>query len=337
VADLDLFGTQPVGLVPTGSIYTVDHSIADPLDALLRHDGEVAYMMCARVWDFDDGQEVDVYASTHGFATAGDGASLGDGIPDHTLFPQGLIPPNSSLTLFQGGRLANSALPAFGVLSFANGDGEFDEFRRRYGWRRRRIDIWATPVSWTGPGWAELALIQVLYGEEVTWDATAVEVSIRDPKERFKEDINPERFLGFGTAIRLQASGDGVRITGSPDFQLSASALSLGIMFQVEAPQNAVLVNYGWTPAAPAGWELRLGADDSLMFINLDHAPLVLTASDVVPAGAPHRATVEADSTGIRLYVDGQLEASSTVPFAHPPIVDTTPLVLGTREALLTP
>jgi hypothetical protein len=309
----------PWGSVPWGSVEGGDLSVADPAVALRSWDGELAWLLRIQAWDPATGSDSPVYVSSHGYHTGGDGASLAEGIPVFQHFPPGLMNPGSSrLTLVSGGTIRLGATPTHGTIQIANADGAFDAMLGLR-LRERPYDLWVGRAEWMGPSFAEFARHRRGLIADATWDYDSITLTVLDPRQRFEQLLNPDVYLGFGVAVRVRAAGDGVQVAA--DVKLHPAALHVRVMFEVEALANMVLLNYGWEETNRVGWELRLMADGSLLWVQDDWAPYVLSPTGIVTAKAPHRASVGGGSGGVILYLDGDEVARDAAPYVASTLV----------------
>jgi hypothetical protein len=316
IASAEAFGTSLADARP----YDV---IADLLD---NPDEDWQKLLVARVGAPDDGPEgeVMVVLSTHGYATLGDGAGLPYGVPDHHLFPAGLVSSHSvKLSLLQGGGWARSSLETFGNIVVAWADGELDHLAR-YSWERRPVEVWAGPQSWIGPSFSKFGRVFQGIAESVDWDVNRLTIRVRDLRQALDKELNEAAYLGFGTAVELRAVGDKVAIAHHAALQ--PAQLLLEGMVQVDHLHNGVLASKG----GDAGYLARLNSDGSLSLFDRGVTNDLHTAAGLVVPNKPTRVSFRGDSAGLKIYVDGKPVASNTTPYGGP--TNTSPLVLGARS-----
>jgi hypothetical protein len=94
-----------------------------------------------------------------------------------------------------------------------------------------------------------------------------------------------------------------------------------------------VLVNYGWEEDDPRGWEMRLTADGSILWVQDNWDPFIITPTASVDANNPHRASFEGGPAGMVLYVDGVEMVRDPTPYLKSALIDpsTTSLLFGKR------
>lgn len=331
----DLTETTAQCTVPHGAAFFEDFSAPDAMIAIMDHPGELAYLVIADAYDPVSCTEKTVLLSSHGYATGADGSGSPYGIGDHELFATAIKTPiNSKTTLMQGGRLGNSAVPTFGALELANADGRINEILG-YRFGRRRIRQLVGPAQWIGPSLDEFATVFDGVAGDLSRDAADATIAIRDGKAKLLKTLNERSYLGMGTAVRLKTAGDCVAIEGSASY--SVAAMTVEIMIEVQTLGNFVLVNYGWEEGDSTGWELRLLADGAVLFVAGDYNPYLVSEPGEVTAREPHRLSVVARATGIMLYVNGAVVASSTAAFTNPALSAAVPLLIGARQSYVTP
>lgn len=301
---------------------------ARPVDALgdllADPDQEIQKLLVARVGLPDSDEEVLVVLSTHGYATLGDGASLPYGIPDHHLFPVGLVSAhNVKLSLLQGGGFASSALEAYGNIAVGWTDGELDDLAT-YVWEHRAIEVWAGPYRWIGPSFAKFSRVFQGTVESVDWDINRFTIRARDLKHLLDTEINEEAYLGYGTALEYTAVGAKVTIASSATVQ--PAQLLMEFMIDVSSLHNGILASKG----GDAGYVLKVNSDGSCSFFDRGLTNDLHTEAGLVAAGRPTRVSFRGDLQGLKIYVNGRLAASNAVPYGGP--TNSSALILGARS-----
>jgi hypothetical protein len=309
--------TLPFCATPWGATYGQEYSTPDPLVALSRYAGEIAWL--TRVEDVFDpltGASSDALFSTHGYHTLGDGGGADHGVGDWVLFPAGLANPGSMTeSVVNGGTVALGALPSYGSIQVANADGRFDHLRRcRF--RRRRFQQWAGPAQWCGPSMSQFAMLRSGVVEDATFDATTITISTRDASGEFSADVNPDGYLGMGTAVRLVDGDDHVLLTDALG-TFDPDTPHFRVMVQAEQLLASVLLNYDWTPSSPNGWELRCLPDGAVLWVQGAWARWLVTGPGMVVVGAPVRVSWGGGDEGVKILVNGVLEALDPAPYVR--------------------
>lgn len=323
------WASEPWGSAGEGE----DFSLPDPLVALRSSAAELAWLVRIAAVDPDTEEEVPVYLSSHGYHTAagGDGSSFG--VPDFQHFDQGLeSPASTSVSIISGGSIVPGSTPTHGALTVSNPDGRFNSLRRLR-FRRREFRQWVGEARWMGPRFAEFTEFSRGSVEDVTWDRDTITFSLRDPKLQFSKDLNPEAYLGFGTAIRCRTAGDGVAIDASSI--LHPLQVHFRIVFKAPSLSNMVLLNYGWEETNQIGWELRATADGGILWVQDAYDPFLTTASGLWSADKVHRASWEGGPAGVKIYLDGVERASLSTAYTRSTLVDsqTQRLRVGKRAS----
>jgi hypothetical protein len=286
------FGEEPIAGLPDVD----DVSEENPLTELLSDPrAELAFMLRGRPYDRTTGAERDVFLSSHGYASLNDGAGVRDGVPDNTHFPASLVSAyNVKVNLLQGGLWQASAVPGFGAVVVANPDGRHDDLLRM-DWEMREVTVWLGRQQWIGPSFDRLGRIFTGTVERVTWDGNRIQLQIRDLRQLFDQEANPEAYLGFGTAVRLRAEGDKVHVAHEAGMEPADGAtwlFAFEVVFEAAAHGSAGIFDRGltnWvvTPAGSFafGGAVRLGffAGAAGLAVYVDGLPL---AQNAEPLGA---------------------------------------------------
>lgn len=307
-----------------------DVSRANPLTALLSDPrAELAFMVRAQPYDSSPlaPRVREVYLSSHGYASLDDGGGASEGVPDHAPFPAALVSAfNVKVNLLSGGSWTPSAVPGYGAVIIANPDGAFDDLLR-LNWELRPITAWLGRRQWIGPSFSKVGRVFSGTSESISWSTTQISVSIRDLRELFTQDVNPEAYLGFGTAVRFRADADRVTIpygTWTRPVDVDANPiLAVEVMVQPAALTDSVLCGQGGSD----GWVARLHADGSVGLYDRDLTNFVRTDAGVVRVHEPSRLGFYGDASGLKIRVDGRTVASNAVPYAGPVVV--ADVVLG--------
>jgi hypothetical protein len=299
-----------------------DVSVANPLAELLSDPRvELAFMLRGQFYDTDLGAERDVCVSSHGYATLDDGGSAAEGIPDHTPFPNALVSAfNVKVDLISSGAWISSAVPGYGAAILANPNGEFD-YVQKLNCEMRSVMVWIGRRQWIGPSFRKLGKVFTGTVETVTWNTSQISFNIRDLTELFNQDVNPEAYLGFGTAVRFRADADRVTIpygTWTRPVDVDGNPiLSVEFMVAVRTIRDSVLCTQGGS----AGWVARLHVDGSVGLYDRDLTNWVRTDPGLVAVDVPTRLGFYGDPEGLKIRVNGKTVASNAVPYAGPVVV----------------
>jgi hypothetical protein len=300
------FGEEPIAGLPDED----DVSEQNPLTELLSDPrAQLAFMLRGRPYDRTIGAERDVYLSSHGYAALNDGAGALEGVPDNTHFPASLVSAyNVKVNLLQGGLWQASAVPGFGAVVIANPDGRHDDLLRM-DWEMREVRVWLGRHQWIGPSFDRLGRIFTGAVERVTWDGSKIQLQIRDLRQLFDQEANPEAYLGFGTAVRLRAEGDKVHVVHEAGMEPADGATWL-FAFEVvleAAAQNAIIARKGDVTC-------RVFADGSAGLFDRGLTNWVVTPAGSFAFGGAVRLGFFAGAAGLAVYVDGLPLARNAEP-----------------------
>lgn len=299
-----------------------DVSEPNPLTDLLSDPrAELAFMFRGLPFDPDLDAERPVYVSSHGYAALDDGGGAAEGVPDHAHFPGSLASAYSvKVNLLSGGSWQASALPGYGAVVIANPDGRHDDLLRLE-WENRQITVWVGRRQWIGPSFKTLGRVFQGVVNSLTWDASRIVLAVRDLRQLFDEEVNKEAYLGFGTAVRLRATGDRVTIpydtwTRPVDGE-GNPVLAVELMIRPKEVGDAILCTQGGS----AGWVGRLHPDGSVGLYDRDLTNWIRTGPGVIVAGVPARVGFYGDTEGLCIRVDGRTKASNNFPYGGPVVV----------------
>lgn len=307
----------------SGILDSDDVSEPNPLTDLLSDPkAKLAFMVRAQPWDPDAGAIRDVFVSSDGYATIDDGAGLALGIADHTPFPGSLASAYSvKVNLISGGSWAASAVPGFGSIVIANPDGQHDDLTK-LNWEMREVTAWVGRRQWIGPSFRTLGRVFHGMTDGCTWNTSQITLPVRDMRQSFDVDINPDAYLGFGTAVRMKVTGDVVTIpygawTRPLDVD-SNPVVAVEVMVQAPVAQDSIIATQGGL----GGWACWLFADGAVGLYDRGSTHWIRSAGGKVLVGRPTRLGYYASAEGLAIRVDGVVVVQDAIPYGGPPITD---------------
>lgn len=309
-------GSYPFGDVPVSAIADADDpSTPNPFDSILIDPrAQLAYILRAEVLDRDtawrgdyDGAEEEVYLSSAGYASLGDGGGAAEGIPDHQLFTECLTNPYSvKVNLIASGSWQPSGLPGYGSVTISDPDGRLRHLLKK-NWEWRRLTVWVGRRQWIGPSLAEFGRVFSGTVDAVTASMGTITVALRDLRDLLEQDANPDAYLGFGTAVRMKTAGDKVTRAyhARMDWAFALSAMWHGeIIFRAASPlKNAVLLDRAGVLQGRVYSNGAVGA----LYTESGVKKHMTSAPGLVAAGEVHRLSIALDSDWRgRLFLDGE-------------------------------
>jgi hypothetical protein len=163
---------------------------------------------------------------------------------------------------------------------------------------------------------SQFAMLRSGVVEDATFDATTITISTRDASGEFSADVNPDGYLGMGTAVRLVDGDDHVLLTDALG-TFDPDTPHFRVMVQAEQLLASVLLNYDWTPSSPNGWELRCLPDGAVLWVQGAWARWLVTGPGMVVVGAPVRVSWGGGDEGVKILVNGVLEALDPAPYVR--------------------
>lgn len=309
---------------------TDDVSTTNPLTRLLTNpETELNFLLRAVVGDPDEPGETEVYLSSGGYASLGDDGGQPYGVPNHQLFREALASPYGvRVNLLAGGQVRPSAVPTYGTVVINNPSGDLDGLVR-LDWELREVTVWVGPRRWVGPTLRDFGVIFRGTIESVSWDVTQVTLELRDLSRRLDGDANPDAYLGYGTALRCRAPGDGASIPGGawsrPTDPDTNPVLAVEFVVRPAEIRDSVLVSQG----GAAGWRCMMHADGSVGLYVSSGANWVRTTAGACAVRRTTRLGFYGSTAGLLIRVDGAEAARNATPYAVSSSISDEPVLIA--------